>query len=170
MWEFLNMPRGVSLKVFINSLVISSSDEWRFVEDGCPPATPTPDIQYDAKRVLIYTGSSPPYGSHHSFPQWPGWRPLHQGKGSSRNGCGWDLDRGGRDRGISKSAKSNKHPKHFTCPHSPLRLCLNQANLVCLLNESGLASSPSCVNKPEEAKRSMTKKAFNLRLNPRLIS
>lgn len=34
--------------------------------------------------------------------------------------------------------------------HSPLRLCLNQANLVCLLNESGLESSLSCVNKPEE--------------------
>ncbi|CAB1433136.1 unnamed protein product [Pleuronectes platessa] len=33
-----------------------------------PSATPTPDIQYDAKRLLIYAASSPPYGSHHSLP------------------------------------------------------------------------------------------------------
>lgn len=48
------------------------------------------------------------------------------------------------------------------CPmmQSP-RLFLNQAILVCLLNENGLESSLSCVNKPEEAKQSMTEKAFN---------
>lgn len=82
------MHCGVTLKVFINSLVISSSDE-RDVWKMDPP----------------------------SLPQ---------------------------------------------CPmmQSP-RLFLNQAILVCLLNENGLESSLSCVNKPEEAKQSMTEKAFN---------
>lgn len=53
-------------------------------------------------------------------------------------------------------------PSYPQCPmmQSP-RLFLNQAILVCLLNENGLESSLSCVNKPEEAKQSMTEKAFN---------
>ena len=40
-------------------------DVWKM---DAPPATPTPDTQYDSKHLLIYTGSSPPYGSHQSLP------------------------------------------------------------------------------------------------------
>lgn len=102
MWDwgkFLNMPCGVPLKLFINGLVLHSSDEYWCVVDKCPPpATPTPDMQYDAKRVLIYTNSSPLYGSHHSFPQWPELRPAHQGESGSHNGCGWDLEVEGREQ------------------------------------------------------------------------
>lgn len=40
-------------------------DVWKM---DAPLATPTPDTQYDSKLLLIYTGSSPPYGSHQSLP------------------------------------------------------------------------------------------------------
>lgn len=71
----------------------------------------------------------------------------------------------GKDRGTSKSDKSNK--QHFT--RFPPPLLIPQSSLVYLLNEDGIVSTLSCVNKAEEAKRSMTK-AFNLCLNLRLIS
>lgn len=99
-------------------------------------------------------------------PQWPGWRPLHQREGREGNSCVGYLTRVGKDRGTSKSDKSNK--QHFT--RFPPPLLIPQSSLVYLLNEDGIVSTLSCVNKAEEAKRSMTKKVFNLCLNLRLIS
>lgn len=98
-----------------------------------PQATPTPDVQYDVKRTLIYTGTSPLYCSHHSFPQRQGWRPLHQGTSSQ------DLDREQREL---FQTLPNKAKAPSPLPSPPTHLY--QASL-CFFSEWKQLRAPSCV-------------------------
>lgn len=69
---------------------------------------------------------------------------------SSRNGCGWDLDRVGAGRGMERSQNQPNHtngqlpsPPHL---QTPLRWSLNQASCVCLLNGIGLGELSGLVS------------------------
>ena len=98
----------------------------------------------------LHHGSSLPYGSHRSFPQWPGRRPLHQGEGAAavmavvEIWTEWRL--GERDGAISKSAKSHKRPAPLPRPPTSgppsADPSIRLAAFVCW-TQSGSESSPA---------------------------
>lgn len=73
----------------------------------------------------LHRGSSRPYGSHHSFPQWPGRRPLHQGEGPAvvmavvEIWTEWGLGEGWSDLKISQITQTaSSPPPHTSRPPS----------------------------------------------------
>lgn len=145
----------VTLAVFINSLVISSSVEQKM----CGRRTPRqlhPRLTYSVMpSVCWFAPALHRHMAHIShFPRWPGWRRLHQGE----EGGGMEEFQNQANQ-TNTLSRSPAPPQLPTAPHPSAYSSIKLALFVCW-TELGLESSLPGVNKPEEAKQSMTKKAF----------